>query len=139
MLRRKPSSRERQSAPAEPGAADQQSPPEGAARALAPPSEKQLEAVAAILKAVDFAVVLSGTTAKEASAIVEGLLAMIRTAEIETRDGTLRLTTSVGIAEIEPGTTASEILARADGALYAAKAAGRDRSAVWPQVARAAA
>lgn len=36
-------------------------------------------------------------------------------------------TVSVGLASCDPDETADELLARADGALYAAKAAGRDR------------
>jgi diguanylate cyclase (GGDEF)-like protein len=41
--------------------------------------------------------------------------------------GTVALTTSVGIAAWEPTDTLDSMIARADRALYAAKAAGRDR------------
>jgi diguanylate cyclase len=39
----------------------------------------------------------------------------------------MRITVSVGLAVSEPGTTVSQLLARADGALYAAKHAGKNR------------
>lgn len=39
----------------------------------------------------------------------------------------LRLTTSIGIAELQPEESAPEVLARADKALYEAKRTGRNR------------
>ena len=41
--------------------------------------------------------------------------------------GTVSVTTSVGIALSTPADSLESLIARADGALYAAKAAGRDR------------
>ncbi len=42
-----------------------------------------------------------------------------------------RISVSLGVANIEPGMTAEEAIARADTALYAAKAAGKGRSRVY--------
>ena len=44
--------------------------------------------------------------------------------------GDLRVTVSAGIAGFKPGETISQLLSRADGALYEAKRAGRNRVVV---------
>jgi two-component system cell cycle response regulator len=48
---------------------------------------------------------------------------------------TIPLTISAGIAELEPGDTVQSLLRRADEALYAAKAAGRNRVVIRPKAA----
>jgi len=45
----------------------------------------------------------------------------------------IRLTVSCGLAQMEPGLPAEQALDRADKALYAAKAAGRNRTVVWQE------
>lgn len=43
-----------------------------------------------------------------------------------------RVTVSIGVAEVQPGESTIDLVARADAALYAAKAAGRDRAVLAP-------
>ncbi|MCW3001545.1 MAG: uncharacterized protein JWQ20_843 [Conexibacter sp.] len=74
----------------------------------------------------EFGIVLHGTDASGAEAYAESL----RTALAEARadDGAPAFTVSIGIAELAEGDPSSErMLVAADHALYAAKAAGRDR------------
>ena len=70
----------------------------------------------------EFAVILPGTSADAARAVAEALLAAIRAIRMDD----IHVTASIGVAAAgEP--VASELLAEADGALLAAKQAGRDR------------
>ncbi|MFM9857990.1 GGDEF domain-containing protein [Pseudoxanthobacter sp. M-2] len=77
----------------------------------------------------EFAILLPDTTAEEAHRIAEDILAAVRTAPITWRNTALAITCSAGAAEWTPdiGRDASELAARADGALYLSKQAGRDR------------
>lgn len=77
----------------------------------------------------EFAILLPDTTAEEAHQIAADILAAVRTAPITWRNTTLAITCSAGAAEWTPdiGRDASELAARADGALYLSKQAGRDR------------
>lgn len=72
----------------------------------------------------EFLLVLPNTTAGEAEAVAARLL---RTWRSDTR-----ATFSVGVAEWDPGEAPASLLARADSALYGAKATGRDRVGVAP-------
>jgi diguanylate cyclase (GGDEF)-like protein len=65
----------------------------------------------------EFAVLLPGCTLEDASRVLERL-------RFATPNAT---TASVGVAERLPGESASDVLARADAALYEAKDTGRDR------------
>jgi two-component system cell cycle response regulator len=77
----------------------------------------------------EFAVLLPGTTGQEARVTGDRLRAAI--SSIHARDGR-PLTISFGAAEHpRDGATAAELLHAADEALYAAKAAGRDRTVVY--------
>lgn len=49
-------------------------------------------------------------------------------------EGDLRVTLSVGVAEAQDADTPASLLERADGALYAAKGAGRNRAVLAPTV-----
>jgi diguanylate cyclase (GGDEF)-like protein len=70
----------------------------------------------------EFAVILPGTTGDAARAVAEALLTAIRAIRLDD----VHVTASVGVAAAtEP--VAAELLAEADGALLAAKQAGRDR------------
>ncbi len=76
----------------------------------------------------EFALVVPDTSVKGARVLGERLADSFRHAEVTTADGTVVLfTASMGVAEIGPDEGASELLMRADHAMYAAKAAGRDR------------
>lgn len=77
----------------------------------------------------EFALILHGCSAEEATNLVE----RVRSA---TPDGQ---TCSAGIAGRRPGEGPDALVARADRLLYAAKAAGRDRSLTLPPLPQAAA
>jgi diguanylate cyclase (GGDEF)-like protein len=71
----------------------------------------------------EFLVICSETPLEAARVAAERLRAAI---EEHAFTGGLRLTISVGVAEIEPGDTPTSLLQRADQALYRAKSAGRN-------------
>ncbi|MDG4647845.1 sensor domain-containing diguanylate cyclase [Roseibacterium sp. SDUM158017] len=75
----------------------------------------------------EFAIVLSGLPGPACRELAEGLradLAALEVAEIAPR----RITASFGVAVFRPGESIAQWRERADAALYAAKAAGRDRT-----------
>ncbi len=79
----------------------------------------------------EFAVLLPTTGPQAARVTAEQLLEALRNCEIDV-DGTLfRISASIGVALVEPGSLANEILVSADLALYAAKTEGRDRIVVF--------
>jgi diguanylate cyclase (GGDEF)-like protein len=63
------------------------------------------------------------------SALAGRIRDAVHTSEIETRDGPTRLSCSIGVALTDGASSGERLIARADQALYAAKAAGRDRVA----------
>ncbi|AUS43071.1 diguanylate cyclase [Ralstonia nicotianae] len=76
----------------------------------------------------EFAVVMSRTTLEEAAGVVERLRAAVAEADESLPSG-LAMTVSLGMTACHPGDTASEMLRRADLALYRAKESGRNRHA----------
>jgi two-component system cell cycle response regulator len=84
----------------------------------------------------EFVVALPETTPDAAAAVAESLRAAIGETSIEAHGAALRVTVSIGVAAWT-GEDVEDIVDRADRALYAAKAAGRDRVVVEP-AARAA-
>lgn len=81
----------------------------------------------------EFCVVLLDTDLDAATLVIERLLERLRGTPVETRTGPLSITASVGLttaAASDP--TFGEMLRRADDALYAAKAGGRDRAVTRP-------
>jgi diguanylate cyclase (GGDEF)-like protein len=77
----------------------------------------------------EFAVVLEGVDEAEAAVCAERLRLAI--AAIDAPECP-RVTASVGVALLGEGVAGkSALIEAADGALYAAKAAGKDRVAVW--------
>jgi PleD family two-component response regulator len=52
--------------------------------------------------------------------------------EVETENGTIRITISAGVAELQSGDDTKHLLARADAALYDAKHSGRNRVGLAP-------
>lgn len=74
----------------------------------------------------EFCVMLPGVLAEDALAIAERLREQIHAASLAA-PGLPAVTVSIGVATIEPNDTAiSDVMARADKALYAAKHAGRN-------------
>jgi diguanylate cyclase (GGDEF)-like protein len=81
---------------------------------------------AARLSGDEFAVVLPGGTAETGAAVARRLIAALRRPIALAGQETL-IGASVGVAELTGHTTAEELLADADIAMYAAKRAGRGR------------
>ena len=79
----------------------------------------------------EFAVVLLEASPSTAAGVARELCAAIAEIEITTLDGIRSSTASVGIAPLDasPGLTCSELLARADEAMYLAKRAGGNQVA----------
>lgn len=79
----------------------------------------------------EFVVVLENVSGPDvARAVAEKIVIQVSQPLFHVNDKPLSITTSIGIvfhSHSSPPTTPSELLARADGALYAAKAAGRNR------------
>jgi diguanylate cyclase (GGDEF)-like protein len=74
----------------------------------------------------EFAILLRGAADDEAFEFAERLRARLSEVEFEFLPSASPVTTSVGIAELRPGETINQLLARADQQLYRAKAAGRN-------------
>lgn len=75
----------------------------------------------------EFAVILQDTTSATGLQLGQRLLETIRACEIAHDEGILRITVSIGIADLDPNGTPGQWLRAADNALYQAKRAGRDR------------
>lgn len=76
----------------------------------------------------EFAVILAETPIEEALVIAETLRRNIDEARMSLQTAELRVTVSIGCADVRASdTTAQELVARADAALYRAKHAGRNR------------
>ncbi|MGH3369266.1 MAG: GGDEF domain-containing protein, partial [Nocardioidaceae bacterium] len=77
----------------------------------------------------EFSILLPETDVEEAMAIAERIRKAVaeRAVDVETSSQPIRATVSIGVA-VYPvdGGTLDELLLRADRAMYAAKAAGRD-------------
>ena len=78
----------------------------------------------------EFAVILRDATAADGGRLAERLLTGVRALEVPGPGDTVKVTVSVGVADAHPGEPADSWFARADRALYQAKAAGRDRVAI---------
>jgi two-component system cell cycle response regulator len=80
----------------------------------------------------EFLAVLPDTDADAAAAVAERMRAEVAETVVEHEDARLRITVSIGMATWEPEEPPELLLRRADDALYAAKAAGRDRALSAP-------
>lgn len=80
----------------------------------------------------EFALLLEQRTLSEAIEIAEDLRRRLASRPFDTGKGQIRLTWSVGVGEAQPDDTIDQLLARADAALYSAKAGGRNRVAGAP-------
>jgi two-component system cell cycle response regulator len=87
------------------------------------------EAVTGRLGGDEFALLLEQRTLSEAIEIAEDLRRRLASRPFDTGKGQIRLTWSVGVGEAQPDDTVDQLLARADAALYNAKAGGRNRVA----------
>ncbi|HEU0299891.1 MAG TPA: GGDEF domain-containing protein, partial [Longimicrobium sp.] len=90
----------------------------------------RMEGAVARMGGEEFAILLPGAGLEQAREVAERVLDAIRSAAVPTGDGEVRVTASLGIAP-GPLASADELYARADRAMYAAKAAGRDQVAEW--------
>ncbi|WP_329791717.1 EAL domain-containing protein [Lentzea sp. DG1S-22] len=79
----------------------------------------------------EFAVVLPGASPKDASEVADGLRDAVAGFPLAGTGTPARITVSTGLAEFGPGDSWELVLANADLALYASKAAGRDRVTVY--------
>jgi diguanylate cyclase (GGDEF)-like protein len=75
----------------------------------------------------EFAMLLESADLAQATELAERLRVKVTNLKIETAQGPISLTCSLGASEWEPGDTIDNLLRRADVALYAAKATGRNR------------
>jgi diguanylate cyclase len=75
----------------------------------------------------EFAVVLREAGLQDTRALAQRLVEAVRTLGVSYGTERIRLSVSVGVAECLPGQASGEWVARADAALYQAKAEGRDR------------
>jgi len=75
----------------------------------------------------EFAVVLPGTDAAQAVQVAERLRRAVKACPVRQGDDQIVLTVSIGVAALAGERHASDWLARADQALYAAKRRGRDQ------------
>jgi len=74
----------------------------------------------------EFVVLLPGAAAEEAEAVAERLRTQVRIATAQLEGGA-PVTASIGLAQWREGEGGSELVGRADAALYASKRSGRDR------------
>ena len=75
----------------------------------------------------EFCVMLPNFALGAARLFAETLRDRFAGLKLKTRDGCVHLTCSLGVAEVQAGDTVDTLIARADGALYAAKRKGRNR------------
>ena len=76
----------------------------------------------------EFVVLLPRMTGHKAKFVIDRHREKIERAALTVDRQNLSVTVSAGVAEVLPGDTISKVLARADAALYAAKAAGRNQT-----------
>ncbi len=75
----------------------------------------------------ELAVVLRDAGMTDATRLAERVLARLRDLTVPAGDVVIRVTASVGVAQLQPGMSASEWIAVADRRLYRSKEEGRDR------------
>ncbi|WP_028044933.1 diguanylate cyclase domain-containing protein [Cellulomonas sp. URHE0023] len=87
---------------------------------------------AARLGGEEFVLLLPGYAADDAARRADDLRARCARITLPTATGTVGATVSAGVATLAPGWSPDDMLRAADDAMYAAKAAGRDRVAHAP-------
>ena len=89
------------------------------------------DAVTARVGGEEFAVLLAGYTCQAAAAVAERVRSVVEDLQLAEGDRMARFTVSVGVSELQPGErTWTDMMARADEALYRAKREGRNRVAI---------
>jgi diguanylate cyclase (GGDEF)-like protein len=83
----------------------------------------------------EFLIVLPGTTPEGAIEAAERIRVAFAALDLETEGRKVRMTASFGVAPFVPGGSAHELVNAADGALYAAKRAGKNRVAAAAEAA----
>jgi diguanylate cyclase (GGDEF)-like protein len=81
----------------------------------------------------EFAVVLAGADEREALEVADRLRTAVAAVPLAGGAGATRITVSAGVAKFDSGESWQAVLANADLALYASKAAGRNRVTVYEQ------
>jgi diguanylate cyclase (GGDEF)-like protein len=89
------------------------------------------------LVGVEFAILLPRTTLDDAAMVAERMRAAIEAQQVKTERALIALTASFGVTTIRPEDSTVTLLARADEALRAAKAAGRNRIELAPSASLA--
>jgi diguanylate cyclase (GGDEF)-like protein/PAS domain S-box-containing protein len=93
----------------------------------------RLEDVVGRLGGDEFCALLPGASAGRAAGALRRVLDKLRHTVVETQAGRFRISGSFGVAELAAGLDATGLLARADAALYRAKARGRGRVVADPR------
>src|SRR5690606_34963820 len=79
----------------------------------------------------EFAALMPGTSVAEGVHIAERMRQTLESLEIEVDGQLIRITISIGIAEVQAEGSPDQALRQADEALYRAKNTGRNRVCVW--------
>lgn len=80
----------------------------------------------------EFTIILGGKTQEEAKPMAEYLRMMIERSVIATDKGSIKVTMSLGVSQVDPtDKESSEVLIRADTALYKAKHSGRNQVCLY--------
>ncbi|OZI66370.1 GGDEF domain-containing protein [Bordetella genomosp. 11] len=74
----------------------------------------------------EFAILLPDTRGEEAEALLNRLRVRVTESRLSAHCGEISCTFSAGVDECQPGDTLADLMARADAALYSAKAMGRN-------------
>ncbi|MDK1490312.1 GGDEF domain-containing protein [Sinorhizobium sp. 7-81] len=81
----------------------------------------------------EFGLILPDHTEEQATALAEAICRTVRETPVGRVHQRIRLTVSIGIAAAAPGDTITDVMIRADLALYDSKADGRDRCTIARQ------
>jgi diguanylate cyclase (GGDEF)-like protein len=76
----------------------------------------------------EFILLLKDTAPEQARLLAEKVRQQTAQSSVSYKGASLHITTSIGLAELHPDDSLSELLARADRALYRAKQSGRNRT-----------